>query len=121
RLWNINETSPKPLATDRLELNTHVTSLQWSQQCREVLATHGTVRSPPASDAGSGGFNPAASHPSLAANAVSVLAFPSLAHVATAYPAADAVLGSAISPSGLKVAFAIPGEKMVKIWDVWGK
>ncbi|KAI0031791.1 WD40-repeat-containing domain protein, partial [Vararia minispora EC-137] len=116
RLWNINETSPKPPNPDRIELNAQVTSLQWSMQCKELLSTHSVLRV--SSDETT--WNPYAGA-MLEENAVAVHSFPSLSRVTVQYPASMPVLGSALSPSGCKVAFAVPGEKMIKIWDVWGK
>jgi cell division cycle protein 20 (cofactor of APC complex) len=100
---------------DRIDLSAQVTSLQWSTQCKELLSTHAGLRASP-DDVWSpqGGT-------ALRAHAVAVHAFPSLVRVAAEYPASAPVLGSALSPSGCKVALAVPGEKMIKIWDVWGK
>jgi cell division cycle 20, cofactor of APC complex len=119
RLWNTNnsEPSPKKPNPDGLRFNAQVTSLQWSTQCKELLSTHGSVCT--AGEMGSSGEEYAFT--AVKPNAVTVHAYPALAHVATEYPAGAPVLGSALSPSGCKAAFSVPGEKMIKIWDVWGK
>ncbi|KAA1474138.1 WD40 repeat-like protein [Dentipellis sp. KUC8613] len=114
RLWNVNESSPNALIPDTIRLDAQVTSLQWSTQCKELLSTHSIARSIDEASA------PAFPVPSVA-NAVMVHSYPSLSHVVTEFPAKTALSGSVLSPNGQKIIFAVPEEKQLKIWDVWGK
>ncbi|KAI0056828.1 WD40 repeat-like protein [Artomyces pyxidatus] len=116
RLWSVNEATPKPPIPDSLALDAQITSLQWSTQCKELLSTHGMARItedgiPSSSSAPSSGMG----------NAVAVHSFPNLTHVTTLYPATSAISGSILSPNGQRIVFAVPDEKQLKIWDVWGK
>jgi len=114
RLWNVNQSSSQSHFPDSLEFNSQVTSLQWSIQCKELLCTHGAA-------ATTDQLPSTASQPVVLANAVSVYSYPSLCHVTTEYPATTAIAGSVLSPNGQKIIFAVPEEKQLKIWDVWGK
>ncbi|TFY80790.1 hypothetical protein EWM64_g3229 [Hericium alpestre] len=113
RLWNINESSPNALSPNVLELDAQVTSLQWSTQCKELLSTHSIARTSEE--------DPSPFMPRLMANAVVVHSYPTLSHVTTEYPATNAIAGSVLSPNGQKIVFAVPEEKQLRIWDVWGR
>ncbi|KAI0049019.1 WD40 repeat-like protein [Auriscalpium vulgare] len=122
RLWNVNETSQKPPIPDALELDAQITSLQWSSQCKELLSTHGAARVPEEATLFTV-TTPISAHPPppTLANSVAVHSYPTLTHVTTLYPATTPLAGSILSPNGQRIAFAVPAEKQLRIWDVWGK
>lgn len=145
RLWNTDENHlQKPLAPNAVKLEAQITSFQWSTSCRELLSTHAEGL-PPASPPPSTplafeddfdwdvSFGSSASTPVFPtiptpqpvhtglANSISVHNFPHLNKMTTQVVGTGAVNGSAVSPNGQRVVLAIPGEKALKVWDVWGK
>ncbi|THH19160.1 hypothetical protein EW146_g1944 [Bondarzewia mesenterica] len=116
RLWNINGSTSQNPNPDALELDAQITSLHWSSQCKELLSTHSVSRivEGPAPV-------PNSSQQPTMTNCVAVHSYPTLTRVKTEYPAMSAIAGSVLSPNGLKVIFAVPEDKQLKIWDVWGK
>ena len=118
RLWNVTGSTSQNPNPDVLELDAQITSLHWSTQCKELLSTHSMGK---ALDATTSVATPTSSQSSGMANCVAVHSYPTLARVKTEYPATSAIAGSVMSPNGLKIIFAVPEDKQLKVWDVWGK
>ncbi|KAF9800798.1 hypothetical protein IEO21_10292 [Rhodonia placenta] len=124
RIWNVNSTSTTmPMHT--LSLNTSVTSLIWSPNCKELLSTHGTSWQPrSASMPGLSELNvlPSGAVPvkSHFTNSITVHSYPSLKRVVSV-PAHSAAVGhSCLSPDGTLVFTICPAEEAMKMWKVWG-
>ncbi|KAF8878796.1 WD40-repeat-containing domain protein [Gymnopilus junonius] len=91
-IWN--STSGARLHT--LRTPSQVTSINWSQHCKEIVTTHG--------------------YPT---NSVMVHAYPSMERVAEIRDAHDSrVLHAALSPAG-DVLATTSGDEMLKFWKIW--
>ena len=119
RLWNVHATNPCSNAAEpgKIELDSQVTSVHFSPECKEILSTHGPGPAPV-----EGAEPPRVSWPrKTTINSIAVHAYPSLRHITTAEVAEKGVGDSVLSPSGLKVMFSAPKENTLRMWTVWGK
>lgn len=128
-----------------LHFDAQVTSLQWSTSCKELLSTHGTgipIPEPPPTPSMTPLTTPLSFDdefdwdlsfasastaqippppPETLAHSVAVHSFPHLVKMKTQVVGTGPVNGSAVSPNGQRVVVAVPGEKVLKVWEVWGK
>ncbi|KAF7420982.1 hypothetical protein PC9H_011501 [Pleurotus ostreatus] len=135
RLWDVSLPPPgsNPLVTHpdpvcnaakpgRIEMDAQITGLYFSIECQELLSTHG-----PGSDeviARTSGVQADRPMPrGLTGNTISVHSLPMLRHIITEPIAIGikGVSGGCLNPTGMKMAFSLPSEKKIKVYDVWGK
>ena len=103
----------------RIEFDAPTTSIHWSPLAKEILTTHGpghiSAEPPPLVNG-----VPRERPPATYENAIAVHSYLTLRRVALAPAVADsAIVTSAMSPNGQRVVVACPGEKKLKVWDVW--
>lgn len=107
RLWNINPNDPSSNAAHpgKLDTGASVAGIHFSEQCMEILTTHGEAT----------GAN------ETMANSVSVHTA-SLRHVTTLKSPSNKPIGdSVLNSTKMKVIFTVPSEGKINIYDTWGK
>jgi cell division cycle protein 20 (cofactor of APC complex) len=107
RLWNINpnDSSSNAANPGKLDTGASVTGIHFSEQCMEILTTHGDAI----------GSN------EKMANSVSVHTA-SLRHVTTLKSPSNKPIGdSVLNSTRMKVVFTVPYEGKINIYDAWAK
>ncbi|KAL0952626.1 hypothetical protein HGRIS_006874 [Hohenbuehelia grisea] len=121
RLWSIEEGSGKNENKVKIEFDAGITSLHFSQHCKEIVTTHSSSERPAGAAEQSSLPTSQRAPPSYSVkNSVSVHTTNTLAHANTC-AGEGPIAGSVLSPNGLKVAVAVPDEGKIHVWDVWGK
>ncbi|KAH8079830.1 WD40 repeat-like protein [Cristinia sonorae] len=102
---------PEPLHT--VSLHTQITSLQWSQHCKELLSTHGKSWDPLRIGSKMVPVKTALT------NALAVHSYPSMSRVINVTAHGEEVGQSCLSPDGTMVFTISPKEEAMKMWKIW--